>query len=220
MVFLPFTIGLILLLIVLIPVFLVLFNLGILTIAFKNLGISPEVAIFYYLISLIGSSINIPIYSRKVPTPRYIEEKFFELFLGSIPLVYKEQVIALNVGGGLIPTILAILLSFKAPLIPFLATLAVVTLVSYITAKPVPGVGIIMPIWISPLTSALTASLISPPGTAALVAFSAGILGTLIGADLLHLNDFMKDMPGVLSIGGAGVYDGIFLTGIIAAFLS
>jgi uncharacterized membrane protein len=220
MIFLPFTIGLILLLIVLIPAFLILLNLGILTVAFRNLGISVEAALLYYLLSLATSSINIPIYSRTVPTPQYIEDSFFDLFLGSVPQVYKEQIIALNVGGGLIPTILALFFSLKTPILPFLITLAAVTFVSYVAARPVPGVGIMMPIWISPLTSALAASIIAPEGAAALVAFSAGILGTLLGADLLHLKDFMKEVPGVLSIGGAGVYDGIFLTGIIAAFLS
>lgn len=220
MFFIPFTIGLILLLIVLIPAFFVLVNLGILTVAFGNLGIPPTAALFYYLISLIFSSVNIPLYSRKVSTPYVMETNLFDFFLGSVPEIYKEQIIAINIGGGLIPTLLALMIAAKAPFIPFLITLLVVTFVSYVSSRPVPGVGIMMPIWVSPLTSAITASLVSPHGAAAPVAFSAGILGTLIGADLLHLKDFMKDIPGVMSIGGAGVFDGIFLTGIIAAFLS
>jgi len=43
----------------------------------------------------------------------------------------------------------------------------------------------------------------------------------LIGADLLHLRDIGRIAPaGVASIGGAGSFDGIVLSGILAAYLS
>ena len=57
-------------------------------------------------------------------------------------------------------------------------------------------------------------------GDAGVVAYISGAMGTLIGADLMHLKDLRRMGPGVLSIGGAGVYDGIFLAGLIAAFLA
>ena len=53
---------------------------------------------------------------------------------------------------------------------------------------------------------------------AAPVAYISGVMGTLLGADLLHIGDLPA--VGILSIGGAGVFDGIFLTGILAAFLT
>ena len=52
------------------------------------------------------------------------------------------------------------------------------------------------------------------------VAFVAGVLGPLIGADLLHLKDIMKVSAGVLSIGGAGTFDGIVLSGLFAALFA
>ena len=52
------------------------------------------------------------------------------------------------------------------------------------------------------------------------IAYTAGILGPLIGADLLHLRDILKVPVGVLSIGGAGTFDGIVLSGILAALLA
>jgi uncharacterized membrane protein len=55
---------------------------------------------------------------------------------------------------------------------------------------------------------------------APLIAFSSGVLGTLIGADLLHLNDIRKITTGVASIGGAGTFDGIVLSGFIATLLA
>lgn len=55
---------------------------------------------------------------------------------------------------------------------------------------------------------------------AAGIAFVAGTLGTLIGADLLHLRDIAGHETQMLSIGGAGTFDGIFLTGIVTALLA
>jgi len=45
-------------------------------------------------------------------------------------------------------------------------------------------------------------------------------MGTLIGTDLLNLNKLKRLGAQKVSIGGAGVFDGIYLTGIVAAFLS
>jgi uncharacterized membrane protein len=71
-----------------------------------------------------------------------------------------------------------------------------------------------------------------PISGAAPVAYIAGTLGTLIGADLLNLRAILRgsllpateaeETPAKVidSIGGAGVFDGIFLTGILAPFLA
>ncbi|WP_407066358.1 DUF1614 domain-containing protein [Fischerella thermalis] len=50
--------------------------------------------------------------------------------------------------------------------------------------------------------------------------FAGGVLGTLIGADLLHLREIECITPGVLSIGDAGVFDGIALCGLFALLLT
>ena len=55
---------------------------------------------------------------------------------------------------------------------------------------------------------------------APVIAYVSGTLGTLIGADLLHLRQISKLNAPVVSIGGAGTFDGIFLTGILAVLLS
>ncbi len=44
-------------------------------------------------------------------------------------------------------------------------------------------------------------------------------LGTLIGGDLLHLREVRAMAPAVAPIGGAGTFDGIFLSGILAVLL-
>jgi uncharacterized membrane protein len=80
-------------------------------------------------------------------------------------------------------------------------------------------VGIVLPPFVSPLTAALLAEVIAP-GAAPVVAYIAGTLGTLVGADLLHLPDLERFEAQLLSIGGAGVHDGIFFAGVVAALLT
>ena len=57
------------------------------------------------------------------------------------------------------------------------------------------------------------------PHIAAPVAYVSGSLGTLIGADLLNINKLSSLGGGVASIGGAGAFDGVFLSGIVAVLL-
>ena len=52
------------------------------------------------------------------------------------------------------------------------------------------------------------------------LAYISGTLGVLIGADLMRLRDVRKLATPFASIGGAGTFDGIFLTGIIAVLLT
>ena len=58
------------------------------------------------------------------------------------------------------------------------------------------------------------------PKQAAPVAYVAGTLGVLIGADLLKLNVVRLMRVSVVSIGGAGTFDGVFLAGLLAALLA
>ncbi|HEV2170401.1 MAG TPA: DUF1614 domain-containing protein, partial [Candidatus Binatus sp.] len=52
------------------------------------------------------------------------------------------------------------------------------------------------------------------------VAYISGVLGTLVGADLLNLRNLTDLGAPVASIGGAGTFDGIFMTGIVAVLLA
>jgi uncharacterized membrane protein len=109
----------------------------------------------------------------------------------------------------------------QQPLNPIhiLITLTMISAISYKLSRPVAGVGIGMPILIAPLTAAGLA-LILDPSHAAHLAYISGVLGVLIGADILHLKNINKLGAPIASIGGAGSFDGIFMTGIIAALLA
>jgi len=69
------------------------------------------------------------------------------------------------------------------------------------------------------IVAALTALLLAR-GQAPAVAFIAGVAGPLIGADLLHLKDLRENPVGMASIGGAGTFDGIVLSGVLATLLA
>jgi uncharacterized membrane protein len=101
-----------------------------------------------------------------------------------------------------------------------LAVTAIVTLVSYFSAHIVPGIAIQMNPLVAPLTAAMMSLLVTGGAGTAPIAFAGGVLGTLIGADLLHLREIERMTPGVLSIGGAGVFDGIALCGLFALLLT
>jgi uncharacterized membrane protein len=58
------------------------------------------------------------------------------------------------------------------------------------------------------------------PDAAPPVAFIIGVIGPLVGADLLHLRDLEVGEIGIVSVGGAGTFDGIVLSGIVAAYLA
>jgi uncharacterized membrane protein len=100
-----------------------------------------------------------------------------------------------------------------------LISIAVVSIVMYFVARPIKGIGIAAPALVAPIVAATCAILLAPLYPS-YVAYVSGVLGTLIGADLGHLKDISKSGPRIAAIGGAGTFDGIFLSGIIAAILA
>ena len=69
------------------------------------------------------------------------------------------------------------------------------------------------------MATAISALVLSRRYAAAL-AYIGGSIGTLVGADLLNLGRLQGLGAPVASIGGAGTFDGIFLTGVLAVFLT
>jgi len=200
-----------------------LVQFGLFSWAFARLGIPPEYLFSLLFLCIIGSMINIPV--RRIPLESEPEEWEVVSFFGMRfrPPRWsrqREMVLAVNVGGAIIPTCLSLYLFVNGehPIRMFLA-LAAVTYVVYRVARPIPGVGIATPMFVPPIVAALGAYLFNPQWAPA-TAYVAGTLGTLIGADLLHLDKIKQLKAPVASIGGAGTFDGIFLTGILAVLLS
>jgi uncharacterized membrane protein len=196
-----------------------LLQIGVLGYAYEKIGISPRYVFSLLFLSLVGSGVNIPV--AKLPSKDVLSDQEITFFgmRYIVPPVQKwtRTVVAINVGGAVIPTLLSLYLLVKNGLyVQGLVGVAIVTIIVHWMARPVKGVGIAVPIFIPPLVAASVALLLSQESAPAL-AYIAGTMGTLIGADLLN---FGKIQGLGASIGGAGTFDGIFLTGILAVLLA
>ncbi len=94
-----------------------------------------------------------------------------------------------------------------------------VALVIFLIARLVKRVGIVTSAFIPQIVAAIIAVLLSI-GSPLGITYVSGVLGTLIGADLLNLNRITKLGAPMASIGGAGTFDGVFLSGIIAVIIA
>jgi len=133
---------------------------------------------------------------------------------------WPGTVIAVNVGGAVIPGLLSfyLLVRYRLWLLGGLA-IVIVAAVCYSLAQPVPGLGIALPVFVPPLSAAVVALILSRAHGPAL-AYIGGSIGCLVGADLLNLGKIQGLGAPVASIGGAGTFDGIFLTGAFAVLLA
>jgi len=212
------------LLLIILPFFFAHFVLA----ALAKLGLSAPLALAILIGIVIGGTINVPV-KRIARDEEAIADPFIMFGLGRLFSLPQRNLrfttIAINLGGCVIPSALAV---YECLLLAqhgafALINLIVITLaniaVCYRIARPVPQVGLVVPALIPPLIAA-SLSLLLIPDLAPSVAFVAGVLGPLIGADLLHLREVVKIVPGVASIGGAGTFDGIVLSGLIAALLA
>jgi uncharacterized membrane protein len=201
---------------------LILIEVGILGYAYQKIGIGRRYAYVLLLLCLLGSYVNIPVY--QLP-PEVVRAGGKVTFFGVpyvIPMLrrFPGTVIAVNVGGALIPALLSVYLILKNGLF-FKSVLGVtiLTVVVHLVAHPIAGVGIAVPFLVPPAVATVTGLLLSRESAPAL-AFICGTLGTLIGADLLNLGNIQGLGAPVASIGGAGTFDGIFTTGILAVLLA
>lgn len=232
--YIPFSLTFLLLLI-----FILIFGLsslffGIIVSAFTKIGFSIEDALLILVLSLIGSGINIPLATLRSDAP-VVRDTYVRVF--GVPyrvpfrrVIRNETTIAVNVGGAVIPVLISAYLLMKFPSsLPLAgAGILIVAIITHSVAKPIRGIGIATPALVPPLVAAATAILLTsviqipdcPVDQCRVVtAYAGGVLGTLIGADLLNLGKIKNLGAPVASIGGAGTFDGIFLSGFIALLL-
>jgi uncharacterized membrane protein len=207
-----------------------LLELGAINYAFSALGLPPHAAFWALIISLLGSYINIPI-SRieggnrnEPPAPDVVSYFGMRYRVPDHLAAGHSTVVAINVGGAIVPLCICawILAATPAVLLQAVLGAAIVTFVVHRAARPIAGVGIATPMFIPPIVAALVGMLLSGgvPHHADSIAYVSGVMGTLIGADLMNLGRLNELGAPVASIGGAGTFDGIFLTGIVAVLLA
>src|SRR5256885_11774272 len=169
------------LLILLLGLLIFLFEIRILTYAYRKVGVHPRYAFAVMLLSLLGSHVNLRLYT----TP-------------------EGTVVALNVGGALIPILVSLYLVARTGMPGrMLIGTAVVAAIVHQIAYIVPGVGIAVPMLVPPLVAAGVALMLAfrraPP-----VAYVSGSMGTLVGADLLNLPPIGPPAAPLVPDGGAG----------------
>ncbi|MDK2973841.1 MAG: hypothetical protein PWP08_212 [Methanofollis sp.] len=191
--------------ILMIPVLLLYLYIVVSEEAFELAGMKGWSALLMTLGALIGSIIDISL------------------------LEIDNVTIAVNVGGCLIPLLVSaeLIIGRRVRKGPAILSILFVAVVSYYFSVPTQGQGIMMPFYIAPLAGAFAGILFTRAGvTAAGTAYIGGTIGTLLGADICHLltpGTVARITAGetvLLSIGGAGVFDGIFITGIFAVILA
>ena len=200
----------------------VLVQIGVLSRAYSLLGLNPFVVVLALFGSLLGSYVNIPI--ARLPGERIVAHEVVEFmgvpFLAPVAVNWPGTVLAINVGGALIPALLSLYLLIRNRLwLSALVAVAIVAFVVHDMATPIRGVGIAVPTIAPPLLAAFVGLILSRDYAAPL-AYIAGSLGVLIGADLMNLGELQTLGAPVASIGGAGTFDGVFITGLLAVLLT
>jgi len=215
---LPFYLGLA----AIIALLIALVELNILTYTFLKMGVHPRWVFVLLIGSLLGSAVNLPV--ARIPEKQIVSDQIVSYYGVQYVVPVAERwpatIIAVNLGGAIIPTLLSLYLVVKNQLFLRGAVgIMVMATISHMLAHPVPGVGIAMPTFIPPVAASIVATLLSRRYAAPL-AYISGSVGTLVGADLLNLGRIQGLGAPVASIGGAGTFDGIFLAGILAVLLT
>ncbi len=211
----------IVLLFLILVVLLILVSINISGMAFRKLGFPPEYSVYFLFLSLLGSYVNFPIKKlvSRVPVITDKGSNFHWSSYASSLEVERSIFIAVNLGGAVIPVVMSVFLSTMVSLVDVLIGIVVMTIVIHRIARPVKGSGISVHVLLPPFLAAALALIISPQ-EAPIIAYISGTLGCLIGVDILNLKKIPDLGIKVVSIGGAGTFDAIFLTGIISVLLA
>ncbi|HJJ47434.1 MAG TPA: DUF1614 domain-containing protein [Methanocorpusculum sp.] len=249
--FSPVSGGVLIAIVLIIIIGIPLLFFGIIGAAFAKLGIGFWAIVGLIIACIVGSFVNIPLgtlypKSEKIeeeiprkPKGQYAPSMYDKMyntdrFVSSYEPEEKQGTqISLNVGGALIPILISIYVLVMAAMgnispdpwyvVKMLIACVLAAVVAYFAARPVQGIGVALPFFVTPLATLLFALLLGwGLGGLAMagIAYFAGTVGTLIGGDLLHLRQVIGKNTPMLSIGGAGMFDGIFLTGVITALLA
>lgn len=224
----------ILLLIIAVPIIIIYLFLRLTEEAFEQVGFDHWHASLAVFGSIIGSLVDIPLHSGTISSYPgwYITAAY--IFVPGFPITFHPFYLAINAGGAIVPLIVSshIILTRRVSAWKAAAGVLVVAAVTYVFAAPVAGEGIVLPFWVSPTLAAICGLVLSRGYDGApSIAYISGSMGTLLGADILNLLTpgvipalsplgLQISRPLILSIGGAGVFDGIFLTGILAVLFA
>jgi uncharacterized membrane protein len=221
----------ILLIIGLVIILIPLLFLGVIGAAFTKLGFSWITAIVVVLLMLFGSFVNIPLYKirRDMVHVSLDTNSVYGAVSPYSQVPVWDTLISINLGGAILPVCISLYLMYQAVLItgtslllPVGAGIALVALVTFVSTRPVSGVGLRVPLIIPALTALLIGLLlfggVGIPAT--VLAFVSGTTGILLGGNLAQLPRIKAlDIPDV-SIGGAGTFGAILICCILPALIA
>jgi uncharacterized membrane protein len=221
--FAPFLFFYILFFLGLLVFWLFLIWIGVISGVFQALGLPPDMVFLALLASLLGSYLNIPVarVENTEPAPSVMVTHYGMRYRVPVRYGTRYTTVAVNVGGAVVPVLISIyvLAHWPAMVVRALIGTAIVAIVVNRFARPVRGIGIATPMFVPPIVAALCGWMLGAHHADA-VAYVSGVIGTLVGADLANLNKLGNLGAPVASVGGAGTFDGIFLTGIVAVLLA
>jgi len=198
-------------------------QIGLVSIGFEKLGLSQQSAMLLLFSSLLGSVINLPLFSMKVDEPENppAPKQLYGLLRPALLPFNGQMQVMVNVGGCLIPITFSLFLYTHSAIEPtrVVLAIAIMSAIAYAMSRPIQGIGIGMPIFAAPIAAAIIAILVDPAHSAPL-AYICGTTGVIIGADLLRIHNIRAFGVPFASIGGAGTFDGIFMTGLVAVLLA
>ena len=196
------------------PILILYFLYLLLTKAFNYMGFSSIEAIIIVFVSLIF---------------------YFDIFILGVNISniylfsYNKWALGINAGGALIPILLSIYLTIKKkiPLKMICIGIIIVSIITYLVTRVDVSKGIVSgpPYFLFPAVAASLISIIllwKNFRKAAPLAYISGSIGVLVGADVFHLWELLGhpiDTPINAIIGGANVFDMIYITGILAVIL-
>ena len=206
---------------ILLPILTIYIGYLVVTKAFNNMGFTSFEAIIIVFVSFIlGKGI----------IDEYIGFNFSNIHL----LTSGNWLIGINTGGAIIPIIISIylatknkLITNKTQLLKILLGIAIVAIITYFVTAVDPQKGIVskFPYWLLPVFFASLASIFllwKDKRKAAPFAYICGTMGVLIGADVGHLWELVQiQIPSARTavIGGADIFDMVFITGILAVIV-
>ncbi|MBI1984782.1 MAG: DUF1614 domain-containing protein [Candidatus Wildermuthbacteria bacterium] len=190
------------------------FPLNILEAGLRNLGLSSESAALVLVFAIAGSLFNIPLGKRGTSIVK--QSQFFGLVKRQVALA---QGVSINAGGALVPLAVSLYLLSRVPFKETLIAILLMILVCRIFSRYVPGRGVALSAFM-PVAFSLAFGFFLARESLAQVSFISGTLGVLIGADLLRIPFLKKEGVGMLVVGGAGVFDGIFLVGMLSTLIA
>ena len=179
---------------------------------------------------LFGSNVNIFLFRmQKISNYYYSDPSMYtwwqQIFKMFIPETVNTDVY-INIAGGFIPIVISAIFVISNPDIIFLSILLSILLIVIINKLALTTkYGVVLPLFTLPLLGLLGGLTISAIyfifgiqiiiTKIAMIAYTSITISTLIGADLLNLGKFFNYRSNGISIGGAGIYDGIFLAGLL-----